>query len=199
MSPRAGLDLSIIMEAAVELADTNGLQEVTLAMVAKRLGVRSPSLYNHVNGLPALQAKLAICGIEKLHDRLKKEIADYSGDEAIRAMVKAYIAFARTNRGLYSATLSSPDKNDAEWNKASASLVELLVQVIQHYGLSEQEALHMVRICRSMLHGFASLEQSGGFGLPLDLNVTLQRLTDTLLDGIHGMQQRAKKTAELID
>ena len=193
MSPRAGLDLSIIIETAVELADTYGLQEVTLAMVAKKLGVRSPSLYNHINGLPALQVKLAIYGIEKLHERLKKEIADYSGDEAIRAMVKAYIEFARANRGLYSATLSSPDKGDTEWNKVSASLVELLVQVIQHYGLSEQDALHTVRICRSMLHGFASLEQSGGFGLPLDLDVTLQRLTDTLLAGIHSLQDRATK------
>ena len=190
MSPRVGLDLSIIIEAAVELADKHGLQEVTLASVAKKLGVRSPSLYNHINGLPELQAKLAAYGVEKLHASLQKAIADKRGDDAIRAMVEAYISFARVNPGLYSATLRAPDSRDAEWVKASEKLVELLVQMIQYYGLDEQHALHTVRICRSMLHGFASLEQSGGFGLPLDLDVTLKLLTDTLLSGIHHIQKQ---------
>ncbi|MGI2294546.1 TetR/AcrR family transcriptional regulator [Paenibacillus sp. GXUN7292] len=190
MSPRAGLDLSIIIEAAVELADTQGLQEVTLASVAKKLGVRSPSLYNHINGLPELQAKLAAFGIEKLYAALHKAIANYRGDDAIRAVVKSYISFARANPGLYSATLKAPDSSDIEWMKASEKVVELLVEVVKYYGLDEQHALHTVRICRSMLHGFASLEQSGGFGLPLDLDVTLKLLTNTLLSGIHHIQKQ---------
>ena len=48
MSPRIGLTLPKIVETAAEIADTNGIQEVTLASVAQRLGIRSPSLYNHV-------------------------------------------------------------------------------------------------------------------------------------------------------
>lgn len=50
MSPRIGLTLPKIVETAAEIADTNGIQEVTLASVAQRLGIRSPSLYNHVKG-----------------------------------------------------------------------------------------------------------------------------------------------------
>lgn len=50
MSPRIGLTLPKIVETAAEIADTNGIQEVTLASLAQRLGIRSPSLYNHVKG-----------------------------------------------------------------------------------------------------------------------------------------------------
>ena len=48
MSPRIGLTLQKIVETAAEIADANGIQEVTLASLAQTLGVRSPSLYNHV-------------------------------------------------------------------------------------------------------------------------------------------------------
>lgn len=50
MSPRIGLTLLKIVETAAEIADANGIQEVTLASLAQRLGIRSPSLYNHVKG-----------------------------------------------------------------------------------------------------------------------------------------------------
>ena len=51
MSPRAGLDTRMIVIRAAEIADEQGIEEVTLAALAAKLGVRSPSLYNHVNGL----------------------------------------------------------------------------------------------------------------------------------------------------
>lgn len=50
MSPRIGLTLPKIVETAAEIADANGIQEVTLVSLAQRLGIRSPSLYNHVKG-----------------------------------------------------------------------------------------------------------------------------------------------------
>ena len=40
------------------MTDTQGLDEVTLAPLAKKLNIRPPSLYNHINGLPALLKSL---------------------------------------------------------------------------------------------------------------------------------------------
>ena len=42
MAARAGLDRTIVVWAAVELADAHGLHEVTLATLAEKLGVRTP-------------------------------------------------------------------------------------------------------------------------------------------------------------
>lgn len=57
MSPRAGLDTQTLVLAAAELADEYGMEGVTLALLAAKLGVRSPSLYNHVNGLKELRIR----------------------------------------------------------------------------------------------------------------------------------------------
>ena len=43
--PRAGLSRAVIAADAAELADENGWDQLTLAAVAARFGVRQPSLY----------------------------------------------------------------------------------------------------------------------------------------------------------
>ena len=61
--PRRGLDRAAVVEAAAALADEVGLDGLTLAGVAERLGVRSPSLFNHLpNGLEGLRRELALLG-----------------------------------------------------------------------------------------------------------------------------------------
>ena len=56
MSPRAGLDKAVVVEAAAELINAEGIEELTLSRLAERLGVRTPSLYNHVMGCPGCTA-----------------------------------------------------------------------------------------------------------------------------------------------
>lgn len=57
--PRRGLDTAAIVTAAAEIADAQGVDAVTLARVADRLGVRAPSLYVHLTGLGELRRLLA--------------------------------------------------------------------------------------------------------------------------------------------
>lgn len=190
MSPRIGLDLPTILQAAAEIADMQGIDEVTLASLASKLEIRSPSLYNHVNGLQGLRKKLAIHGLEQLHVVMTRAAVGRAGDDAVRALSEAYVAFARTHPGLYEATLRAPDPQDPEVQKAGAEIVDLVIRVLRAYDLEDEGALHAVRGLRSILHGFASLEQRGGFGLPLDLNVSLRLLIDTFLAGIHMMKPK---------
>lgn len=46
--PRAGLDVEAIVGAAIEIADADGLEAVSMAKVAERLGYTPMSLYRHV-------------------------------------------------------------------------------------------------------------------------------------------------------
>ncbi|KPV59440.1 TetR family transcriptional regulator [Paenibacillus sp. A3] len=192
MSPRIGLDLPTILHAAVEIADTRGLEEVTLASLAQKLDVRSPSLYNHVNGLSGLRSKLAVHGLEQLLHVMTQAVVGRSGDDAVRELGKAYVAFARAHPGLYDATLRAPDPQDEEVRRLAGETVDLVVRALQAYELKDDAALHAVRGLRSLLHGFSSLEQRGGFGLPLDLDVSFRLLLDTFLAGLHEMKRRAK-------
>jgi AcrR family transcriptional regulator len=184
--PRAGLDPHLVLQTAAELADQHGLDALTLAMLAQKLGVRTPSLYNHVNGLAELRRKLAVHGMNRLKEALTRAAVGKSGDEAVRAMAEAYLSFARAHPGLYDATQRSLDRHDADVQQAAAGVIEPVLQVLQGYGLEGEAAVHTVRGFRSLLHGFASLEQQGGFGLALDLDTSFRLLVDLFMSGIHA-------------
>jgi AcrR family transcriptional regulator len=187
MSPRAGLDLGTILHTAAEIADTAGLDEVTLTMLARKLKVRSPSLYNHIDGLPGLRKKLALYGMKWLNDTMKLAAVGRSQDDAVHAMASAYAAFVRAHPGLYDATMRAPDWQDAEIQQAGGDSVDLVVRVLQAYGLQGDAAVHTVRGMHSLLHGFASLERSRAFNMPIDSDVSLRMLIDTYLAGIRAI------------
>ncbi|MDB4868316.1 MAG: TetR/AcrR family transcriptional regulator [Cohnella sp.] len=184
--PRAGLDPNTVLQAAAELVDTRGLEELSLASLAQKLGIRSPSLYNHVNGLPGLRRKLALYGFVQMRDAFTRASIGKSKDDAVRSLAEAYLDFARRHPGVYEATQRFADLSDPTVQKAAGEVVEVVVQVLAGYGLQDDLAIHTVRGFRSLIHGFASIEQQGGFGIPLDLNESFRVLVDTFLAGIHA-------------
>ncbi|WP_243292057.1 TetR/AcrR family transcriptional regulator [Bacillus sp. FJAT-47783] len=188
MSPRKGLDIHDIIQAAAEIADEHGIEQLSMALLAKRLDIRSPSLYNHVAGLDDVKIKLAVYGLRELHCRMAKASNGKSGDEAIHALSDAYLTFTRNRPGLYQATFLMPDTQTEEVKNAGEEMVELVAQVLRNYDLEGEQVIHAVRGLRSILHGFASLEFKGGFGLPLDVEKSLTFVIDTFLAGIDKMK-----------
>lgn len=57
--PRPGLSLERIVDAAFELADTEGLEALSMARLGKALGVSAMALYRHVSSKDELLALLA--------------------------------------------------------------------------------------------------------------------------------------------
>jgi hypothetical protein len=53
--------------------------------------------------------------------------------------------------------------------------------VMAGYGLDGDDAIDAVRAYRSALHGFVSLEASGGFGMPLSVDRSFGRLVHALV------------------
>jgi hypothetical protein len=80
---------------------------------------------------------------------------------------------------VYLASLRSSGKQqpvDAELSAAEEQSLRVAVAVVASFGLTGEEALHAVRGLRSLAHGFATLEIAGGFGLPLSLDESFDRL-----------------------
>lgn len=184
MAHKTRLTVNDIVKAAAEIANAQGLNQVTLAVVAKKLNITSPSLYSHIDGLQQLREMLAIYSMEQLYNQLLHASVGKAGDDAVHALGDAYIAFVRNQPGLYDATFFSVDANDDEVYRAANRITELVVRVLGAYGLKEEAALHVTRGLRSIFHGFSSLEQKGGFGLPLDKDVSYRLLIDTYLAGL---------------
>lgn len=187
--PRAGLDRAAVIAAAAGLADREGLPALTLARLAAELGVRTPSLYNHVRGLPDIERELAIAGIREVNVRMLRAAAGRSGRDALVAVGIAYRRFARERPGLYAASLRAPARDDAEHQREGNDVVGTVVAVLSGFGLSGDDALHATRGLRAVIHGFVSLEAAGGFGLALDLEESLTRLLQAFAAGLDAARK----------
>jgi AcrR family transcriptional regulator len=177
--PRAGLDAEAVVQSAASIADQEGLQRLSLSKLARRLNIRTPSLYAHVKGLDDLRRRIAIRAARQLTDDLQRAAAGVSGADALRKIAVAYRSFAHRHPGMYASLQPAPAPD-----VAFTDLVDVVLAVIHGYGLRGENAMHAVRIVRSALHGFVALESEHGFGLELDLDRTFERLIATLDQGL---------------
>jgi AcrR family transcriptional regulator len=184
MAGRKHIDRERVLETAITLADQNGIEAVTLASVADCLGIRIPSLYNHVNGLPGLRREMTLWGLRSLSDTLRRAAVGVSGDEAITRVAEAYRVFALAHTGVYAATLRAVPPEDTELSAIAAELVDIVVAVLRPYAAGQDDALHKVRALRSVMHGFVDLELSGGFGMALDRDESFRRLVRLFIAGL---------------
>lgn len=184
MTRRAGLTREQVVAVAAELADAHGLEQLTLAKVAEQVGVRLPSLYNHVDGLPGLRRELTFVGLRQLGEAISRAAIGKAGDEAVLAIAQAYRHYVLAHPGVYAATVQAPAPDDHALEQASRAIVEVVLAVLAPYGLAESSAIHAVRGLRSIVHGFATVEAAGGFGIPLDRDESFLWLLHTYLTGL---------------
>ena len=182
--PRAGLSAAAVVRAAADLADDDGLEALTLARIAASVGVRTPSLYNHVGGLDDVRRRIALVGRGELGDALRDAAVGRAGDDALTAMAHAYRAYARAHPGRYAATQRAPATADAHLTDAARGAVDVLLAILRGYGLEGDDAIHAARGVRSALHGFVALETGGGFGIPVDLDESFDRMIAALARGV---------------
>ena len=182
--PRAGLSTGAVVGAAAELADAEGLDALTLARLAGAVGVRTPSLYNHVGSLDDVRRRIALLAVRELGDALRDAAVGRARDDALVALAHAYRAYARAHPGRYAATLRAPAAGDEELGAAAGRAVEVLLAVFVGYGIEGEDAIHAARAVRSALHGFVALETGGGFGLPVELDESFDRMVAALARGL---------------
>jgi AcrR family transcriptional regulator len=191
--PRAGLDTAAVVDAAAKLADTEGLESVTLARLATVLGVRPPSLYAHVDGVEDLRRRIGARGARELTARLGRAAAGRAGGDALYAVACAYREYGHQHPGTYAAAQRARElqKND-EAVAASREATDVVLAVMRGFGLDGQDAVHAARIIRVALHGFVSLEAQEGFAIELSLDDTFERLIATLDRGLQMPKTRAE-------
>ena len=56
--------------------------------------------------------------------------------------------------------------------------------MLEPWRLDDAQAIHAIRMIRSLIHGFVSLEAAGGFGIPLDLEQSYDYAITVFIDGL---------------
>jgi AcrR family transcriptional regulator len=186
MSTKRGLDTGTILNAAAELAEEKGLENVSLLQVAEKLGVKAPSLYNHLSGLKELSLGVAKLALSRLEDAIRNAAVGRSKGDALMAIALTYRKFAKENPELYKAILRFPDYSDSNIQEAGHAVVRILYQVMEPYHYGKEETIHFVRGFRSALHGFVSLEAAGFFqSAEADVDESFERFILRLLSTLN--------------
>ena len=184
---RARPDKNTVIQAAVELVNADGIQALTLGRLAGELGIQTPSLYNHIDGLPGLQKDMAVLNAKLLADRLSEAAVGKSGSDLFMEVAQAFRNYVKEYAGLYMSTLRSSgtqDVQDEDLVREEERAVKIGTTVMASLGLKGKDAIHALRAFRSMVHGFATLEVAGGFGLPLECDESFRRLVTALSAGL---------------
>ncbi len=185
--PRAGLDSEAVLQAAVALSDSDGLENLTIAKLASFLGVKAPSLYNHVRSLHTVKDHLTTQGLLSLLDRSRDAMAGVAGQDALEALGHSQRQFAKEHPGLWAATQLPV----AGWSEASEmaanAYLALGLAVLRGYGATGDAAIHAARFIRASLRGFIDLELGGGFGLPQDVDASFSTLLQMLDAGLRSL------------
>ena len=173
-----------MVETAAAIADSEGIDEVTLTRVAKELDISQPALYRHVDGYDDLIRSLGLQGRQVLVEALTAAAVGVAGDDAVRAMGRAWRQLVKDRPGVYAATDRYPCAGDSELEAAVDDVIDVLGLALVGFNLESADQVHVARTLRSAFHGFANLEAGDGHPRPHDLDDTYEHLLDLLIAGI---------------
>jgi AcrR family transcriptional regulator len=178
--PRVGLTAERVADAAADLADTVGFENVTVSALARSFGVADASLYSHVRNVRDLRTRVAVRAASDLADVITTAVAGRSGRDALAAFAGAYRTFALAHPGRYAATQFELDPDAAAGSAGHVRVIETTYALLHGYGLAEPDLTDAVRLLRSTFHGFVSLTTADGFGHPRDVAASWPRIIDAL-------------------
>lgn len=187
-----GLSREQVVAAAKELIGQFGWERFSMRRLAQVLGVKTASLYAHVESMEAL---LTDVGLLALREQRAYQLAAIQGtcrDEAVMRLAEAYRGYAREHRELYRFIMKMPTGTDEALKQAAEMVVEPAVQVLDGYRLSDDQKMHWQRILRGLMHGFVSQEENGFFShYPVDVEESYRMAVRCLIDGLHGQEGQA--------
>jgi AcrR family transcriptional regulator len=186
--PRAGLDPAAVVAAGAALADEVGPANLTMGLLAERLGVRTPSLYKHVTSQEDLNRRIAVLALNEAADVVGAATQGYAGRDALAAAAHAFRTFVVSHPGRYAATLGvEPTGPDDPLALAARRGLDPFVAVLRGYAIPESGRDHALRVLRSLFHGFATLQAANGFRWSADVDESFEWLISFADRGLRAL------------
>ena len=165
-----------LADTAIALIEDEGPDALTLTSLAAALGIRPPSLYNHVSGIDEVRHLVGIVAMARLGDALASTAIGRTGPDALLALAEAYRDFARSSPEIYDIAFAETAGWDDTFDSRAWRALAPLYAVLSASGLDDAETVHAARMIRSALHGFVTLENAGQFGLPESVDESFDEL-----------------------
>lgn len=182
----ASLTQADILQAAIALIQSEGAQALGVNRVAKQLGIRPPSLYNHIQGNDALFRLVALEGWRRFLAAGQQQLAGAtSSQDQLRAMAYSYRECARANPELTAIAASyALSLEDQEFVTVFQGIFAIYQQALEPLGFSPDAITHAARLLNSAFFGFAQAEKAGIFVMPQSLDSSYEWMVETLIGAL---------------
>ena len=153
---RRGLDRTQILRAAIELAERDGLEALSMRRLGGELGVEAMSLYHHVEGRDALLDGIVETAVASM---------DLSGMECgpwearLKEGFRAYRRLAREYPAVFPLVGRRPVRT-----LGALAPVDVALGILRRAGFSPRAALQSFRTLSSFAYGYA-LSEIRGFAM----------------------------------
>lgn len=176
-----------ILAAGRALLEEGGIDAVTMATVAARVGVRPPSLYKHVRDRGALLVALASDAADELGRTLAAlDVKDGGPAEArIVALGDAYRAFARRHPRA-AAMLFAHFGGDVQPAVDVAAVAARPVVDAAAALVGPERALAGARVLTAFAYGFTTMEAAGAFRFGGDVDEAYRLGITAIARGLAG-------------
>lgn len=173
-----------IIQAASDIADEKGLNNLSLKIVAEKLNIKTPSLYNHIDCLDDLLRAVAHNGMWQMNERMKQAAIGTIGAAAIKAVSVEYLNYMLEHPGVYEtiqwATWHGTDETAAIFD----DYLSLLITLIKSCNFNQAKTNEILNMLTGIIHGYTTLQLRYAFSNPVKARDDLCNALDVLLTGI---------------
>ncbi|MCC0636389.1 MULTISPECIES: TetR/AcrR family transcriptional regulator [unclassified Clostridioides] len=175
----------IVIQVASDIADKDGLNKLSLKVVAEKLSIRTPSLYNHIESLDDLLREVAHNGMRKMNKQMEKVAIGDSGDTAIKSVSIAYFNFIIAHPGVYETIQWAIWHGNKETSEIFEEYKSLLEKLILSCNLRTKNIDEVLNLLMSVIHGYSTLQLGKALLDSEEAIKSLSDTVDTVLLGIH--------------
>ncbi|TNE49018.1 MAG: TetR/AcrR family transcriptional regulator [Deltaproteobacteria bacterium] len=181
-----GFKQSHVIEAAIQCIEEKGAGVLGVNAVARQMGIKPPSLYNHVKGNQDLQRLVAIEGWRRLGAFvLEGDESEMDPQEALIRFGQRFREFAHQNKALYRVlSTTSLDPEDPDFAPVAAVTLGALRRMLTGLQLPEEDVVHASRFCRAAVEGFVQLELNGQFRMGVSEEDSFRWILQGVLDAV---------------
>lgn len=169
-----------VVARAADLSDEIGFHDLTITKLGRALGIAPPGVYRHVADLSDLRRAISRLASGEAAMVLSSACAGLSGADALAALANSLREWAKEHPGRYTALQVAPAPDDTRGQSAAESVLAVIASVLRAYNLQGDGLTDAIRIVRSTLHGFISLEIGEGFKQARSLDATFESLISAL-------------------
>jgi len=201
-----------LIQTALEMVGTQGLDTITLREIGNRLGTSRSAIYRHFKSKEALMKQVILAGFDKLDRILEPTFYSKELDllERFHVMGKSYVSFAIDNphlyRLLFGASMSkereevcvderpelhklmngdsSKELVQSEQDNGFHKLVSVIVQAQEEKLFKEGDPVLIATAIWSLLHGLASLVIDGHLSVVDNVQAVYETNYKMLLEGL---------------